>query len=134
MYPSLYYITLAITSLFSLLSLYIHIYIYLSIYLYIVGYGDYYPSTHPGRFIGVLACLWGVFLVSMFVVTLSVSVECSRNEGKVYTASIQDIHTHRFLYVHMSVIFLILLYQYIQTYSSSNISLILCHIIRPLSC
>lgn len=40
-----------------------------------VGFGDFYPSTHLGRFIGVLACFWGTFLVSLMVVSLTISSE-----------------------------------------------------------
>lgn len=40
-----------------------------------VGYGDYYPTTHLGRTIGVLACLWGNFLISIMVVSLTISAE-----------------------------------------------------------
>eukprot|EP00347_Sterkiella_histriomuscorum_P011436 403372460 len=36
-----------------------------------VGFGDYYPRTHVGRFIIILSCFWGVFLVSMSIVSLN---------------------------------------------------------------
>ncbi len=36
-----------------------------------VGYGDFFPISNLGRIIGILACLWGVFIVSIFVVTLT---------------------------------------------------------------
>ena len=42
-----------------------------------VGFGDYYPNTHLGRFVIILASFWGVFLVSMTVVTLTNSSEFS---------------------------------------------------------
>lgn len=35
-----------------------------------VGYGDGYPSTHLGRFIASMACLLGMFLISLIVVAL----------------------------------------------------------------
>jgi hypothetical protein len=35
-----------------------------------VGYGDYYPKTHLGRFTGVGVCLIGMVSVSLFVVFL----------------------------------------------------------------
>ncbi len=38
----------------------------------IVGYGDYYPRTHTGRLIMVLATFFGLFLVSMTIVSLQV--------------------------------------------------------------
>lgn len=36
-----------------------------------VGYGDVYPKTSGGRFIGMTICIWGMFLTSFFTVTLS---------------------------------------------------------------
>lgn len=36
-----------------------------------VGYGDFFPKTHQGRFIAVLSCIWGIFLISLMVVTLT---------------------------------------------------------------
>lgn len=49
-----------------------------------VGYGDYYPQTHLGRAIAVIACLWGTFLISLMVVSLTISVEFSSQEEKAY--------------------------------------------------
>jgi hypothetical protein len=49
-----------------------------------VGYGDFFPRTHMGRFVVVLACFWGVFLVSMMVVTLTVSSEFTKGESRAY--------------------------------------------------
>jgi hypothetical protein len=37
-----------------------------------------------GRFVVVLACFWGVFLVSMMVVTLTVSSEFTKGESRAY--------------------------------------------------
>lgn len=36
-----------------------------------VGYGDYYPKTHLGRFVIFFVCLWGVSIVSIMTLTLS---------------------------------------------------------------
>jgi hypothetical protein len=49
-----------------------------------VGFGDFYPSTHLGRLIGVLACFWGTFLVSLMVVSLTISSEFTPQERKAY--------------------------------------------------
>jgi hypothetical protein len=40
-----------------------------------VGYGDFYPETHIGRVIAILACIWGNFLISLMVVSLTISSE-----------------------------------------------------------
>lgn len=49
-----------------------------------VGYGDYYPQTHLGRIIAVVACLWGTFLISLMVVSLTISVEFTSQEEKAF--------------------------------------------------
>jgi len=49
-----------------------------------VGYGDFFPRTHMGRFVVVLACFWGIFLVSMMVVTLTISSEFTKGEARAY--------------------------------------------------
>ena len=49
-----------------------------------VGYGDFFPQTHMGRFVVVIACFCGVFLVSMMVVTLTESSEFSKSERRAY--------------------------------------------------
>ena len=49
-----------------------------------VGYGDYYPRTHLGRFIGIICTFWGVFLVSMMVVTLTMSSEFEPKEQRAF--------------------------------------------------
>jgi len=50
-----------------------------------VGYGDYYPRTHVGRFVTLLVCLWGVFIVSLMVVTLNNILTLSNVEEKSLT-------------------------------------------------
>ena len=35
-----------------------------------VGYGDYYPKTVPGRFLGFILCIWGIVEISIIVVVL----------------------------------------------------------------
>jgi len=49
-----------------------------------VGYGDYYPQTHLGRFIAVFSCLWGTFLISLMVVSLTNSADFTLQEEKAY--------------------------------------------------
>ena len=38
-----------------------------------VGYGDFYPTTHLGRVVDVIACFWGTFLVSLMVLSLTIT-------------------------------------------------------------
>ena len=51
--------------------------------LILVGYGDIYPSTHFGRLGTILACVWGTFLLSLFVVTLNNVAELTKEENEV---------------------------------------------------
>jgi potassium intermediate/small conductance calcium-activated channel subfamily N protein 2 len=49
-----------------------------------VGYGDFFPTTHLGRLIIIISCFWGVFLVSMMVVTLNDSSKFSPGEKRSF--------------------------------------------------
>ena len=49
-----------------------------------VGYGDFFPRTHIGRGIGVLACFCGVFLISLTVLTMTTSTEFSKGEVRAF--------------------------------------------------
>ena len=60
------------------------------------GYGDYYPTTMLGRIIAVFACLWGTFLISLMVVSLTVSLEFSSQEQKAFN-EIKKGESHRVL-------------------------------------
>jgi Ion channel len=45
-----------------------------------VGYGDIYAMSHPGRFIALVAAFWGVFLNSLFILSLTNSLNLSSSE------------------------------------------------------
>ncbi|OMJ70122.1 hypothetical protein SteCoe_31976 [Stentor coeruleus] len=47
-----------------------------------VGYGDYYPSTLPGRIVGLIICIWGVLVVSIMVLTVTNMLKLSSDEIK----------------------------------------------------
>lgn len=47
-----------------------------------VGYGDYYARTIPGRFVSLISCIVGVFLVSIMVVALTNTLNMSDAEFK----------------------------------------------------
>jgi hypothetical protein len=49
-----------------------------------VGYGDIYPKTTMGRVIGVVVALWGLFLVSIFTVTLTNLFSFTTGEKKAF--------------------------------------------------
>jgi potassium intermediate/small conductance calcium-activated channel subfamily N protein 2 len=49
-----------------------------------VGYGDYFPKTDLGRVMGIIICFWGVFIVSVFVVTLTNMLAFDKNEERTY--------------------------------------------------
>jgi potassium intermediate/small conductance calcium-activated channel subfamily N protein 2 len=49
-----------------------------------VGFGDYRPNTYPGRTICIIACFWGVLIVSMMVVTLTNATTLSKKETRAY--------------------------------------------------
>eukprot|EP00347_Sterkiella_histriomuscorum_P002880 403366439 len=56
-----------------------------------VGYGDFYPSTHIGRCVGVFACLWGNFIISIMVVSLTFSSEFTPQQRKAYDLINQEL-------------------------------------------
>jgi hypothetical protein len=45
-----------------------------------IGYGEIFPVTHLGRFAVIVACIVGVFLLSLFVVALANTVEFEKDE------------------------------------------------------
>ena len=47
-----------------------------------VGYGDFYPTSHMSRLIGVVVAFWGVFFVSLFVVALNSLLALDSAESK----------------------------------------------------
>ena len=49
-----------------------------------IGYGDIYPQTHLGRFVIIVACIWGVFILSLFVVALNNTIQLSKEENNAF--------------------------------------------------
>ncbi len=56
-----------------------------------VGFGDYYLKTVNGRIVGFIACFWGTFVVSYFVVTVTNILTFSAPEEKSYIL-LQRLH------------------------------------------
>jgi hypothetical protein len=50
-----------------------------------VGFGDYFPRSHLGRFVGVIACIVGMLLLSLIVVSFSVITEFTQEEKKAFS-------------------------------------------------
>ena len=57
-----------------------------------VGYGDTFPKSYVGRVLGIIICLWGVLLVSLFVVTVSDALEFNNPQKNSYNL------IHRLIY------------------------------------
>ena len=49
-----------------------------------VGYGDFYAKSHMGRFVGIITAFWGVFVVSLFVVSIQNILNYDSPESKSY--------------------------------------------------
>jgi hypothetical protein len=48
------------------------------------GYGELYPKTFFGRIVGVTICLWGVLIISLFVVTVTDILNFTEYEERAY--------------------------------------------------
>jgi hypothetical protein len=49
-----------------------------------VGYGDFYPITHFGRFVVVIASFWGMVIVSQFIYTMEIQSNFNSSQSKAY--------------------------------------------------
>jgi voltage-gated potassium channel len=49
-----------------------------------VGYGDFFPITHIGRVIGLIAAILGNLLIAVMVVSLTFTSEFSPQQRKAY--------------------------------------------------
>jgi hypothetical protein len=65
---------------------------YLVVTMCTIGYGDIIPHTVLGRFIGLIVCLVGVFILSLLVVTLTLFTDLDSEELKAYN-DIDSINT-----------------------------------------
>lgn len=51
-------------------------------FIYVVGYGDFYPVTQIGRAVIALIGFWGIFVISILVVSVSDILEMDMAENK----------------------------------------------------
>ena len=49
-----------------------------------IGYGDIYPITFFGRIVIIISCIWGIFILSLFVVSLNNITQLTKEENKAY--------------------------------------------------
>ena len=49
-----------------------------------VGYGDFYPKSNPSRIVGIICSFYGVYLVSLFVITLENLLRFDQSESRSY--------------------------------------------------
>ncbi len=57
-----------------------------------VGFGDFVPKTQLGRVIAILACIWGNFLISLMVISLTVSSEFTiPAHRKAYDSIVREV-------------------------------------------
>jgi hypothetical protein len=50
-----------------------------------IGFGELYPSTLPGRCVGIACAMWGAYAFSMVVFTITTSLELNANQIRALT-------------------------------------------------
>lgn len=66
--------------------------------LTLVGYGDIFPVTHLGRLVTLIAGIWGVFVLSLFVVTLNNITLLTGKENNAYEELVRRDNIKKYLY------------------------------------
>lgn len=64
-----------------------------------VGYGDYFAQSHMGRFVGIITAFWGVFVVSLFVVSIQNILNYDSPEQKSYNL-LKRLETKELMRLH----------------------------------
>jgi len=64
-----------------------------------VGYGDIYPVTEAGRVVAVIAAVWGVVLISLFVTVIQDSTKLSAPQWKLTRILASDEEKYRTLHL-----------------------------------
>jgi len=86
-----------------------------------VGYGDFYPKTQVGRFITIIACIVGVYFVSMMMVFMTQKSMLNTNEFKAFKLLTRlkrrkEIANYRALMIHQAL----LMYKYKLKYNEDQ--------------
>ena len=55
-----------------------------------IGYGDLYPITFWGRMVAIVACIWGIFILSLFVVSLNNITQLTKEEHYAFEDIIRE--------------------------------------------
>lgn len=86
-----------------------------------VGFGDFYPISILGRFIVIISCFWGTFLISLMVAAMTVAVEFNSQEAISYD-SIKSAY-FEIEYGKQAVLLIQSVYRYrkvMKTYDNKN--------------
>lgn len=57
-----------------------------------VGFGDFFARTYIGRIVSVVACFYGVFLVSLMVVALTRITKFKNHQKKSFNSVMNTVH------------------------------------------
>ena len=49
-----------------------------------VGYGDLFPISYPSKFVGIICAFYGVYVVTLFVITIERMLETNEGEERAY--------------------------------------------------
>ena len=49
-----------------------------------VGYGDFFPKSFPAKLIGIVCMFYGVYLTSLFIISVETILEMTEAEAKNY--------------------------------------------------
>ena len=98
---------------------------YVIITLSTVGYGELYAKTFFGRCVALIICFWGVFILSLFVVTITDSLEFSTNEDKSYSLLVKILYKKKLKIEAVSLIQKAYSYKMVKKSEPNNIKRIL---------
>ena len=86
-----------------------------------VGYGDFYPTSDPGRFFMTMVILWGVAATSIMIVSVNNELTLTKSENKA-TNMIDMLEAHENIKTKASHVMENLLKTYKLHKNKSNVS------------